>query len=189
MKVSACVSLFMIGTTFGVDIKQLQQMEFIDEVAQQIAIEEERDLQDSAREHEAVLHEAGCNPCYNSSLGKNPHWNAPGGKDFPEGFAGPKTTDYTGPVTSDANVRGFVPPKTLVQNAPAPAAPGAPQQQPQAAPQQPLVATAQLQQPIQEEPLDDTTVAQYAAVISDAAEEGMDVKSFLKPKPVEDSLI
>jgi len=50
--------------------------------------------------------EERCNPCYNSSLGPNPHWPYKAAKTVANnGFDGPPTTDWKGPVTKDEEVR------------------------------------------------------------------------------------
>jgi len=96
---------------------------------------------------------AECNPCYNSSLGPNPHWPYKAGKTVPNnGFDGPATTNYKGPVTSDDNV------PTPANTPPFPAA-----------------AAAKFAQQsawhFEDTPYDDEQASTYAQTISDAAEE------------------
>jgi len=101
---TAIVALF-IGQNSINAIKINQRTRFVDDVMKLLAEAEEKDLMEDKNLTNQTMGQ--CNPCYNSSLGPNPHYPFKGEKVVPVGGTVEKTTDYAGPVTSDANVPGF----------------------------------------------------------------------------------
>jgi hypothetical protein len=97
---TATVALFL-GQENVEAVKLNQSVRFIDDVVKMLAEAEEKDLAE-----EAPAQMSQCNPCYDSSWGPNPHYPYKGKKTLPNGATEGKTTDYKGPVTSDANVPG-----------------------------------------------------------------------------------
>lgn len=95
--ITATIALF-VGMQNVNAIKLSQKIEFIDDVAKMLAESEEKDLLESQRLAE-------CNPCYNSSLGPNPHYPYKGDKTMPNYKTEGVTTTYKGPVNSDADIK------------------------------------------------------------------------------------
>jgi ribosomal protein L12E/L44/L45/RPP1/RPP2 len=98
---TATIALFM-GQQNVSAIALNQKTRFVDDVVRLLADAEKEDLE-SEQEPAAI---AQCNPCYNSSLGPNPHYPYKAEKTQATGTTVGVTTDYKGPVKSDADLGG-----------------------------------------------------------------------------------